>query len=312
TDYSTTISNNKAVFLSFQYPAGYGKNIIISDSPTPINYDRVKYRGKTLSFLEDVNNWSGKKVVTYGDSITQYGFWQKLTFDYFNVNNIVNYGLSGSKVTNIGNGGYNGGWWVNSVTGYVYGSVNSYPNKDDSWENAVHVYSNYSNQSRVDCIPTDADLVIVMGGTNDTGVAAPIGDVNFDTSTNTFNEGTIKGAMCETIRKIQIRCPNAVIVTATPLSGLGSYSDNVNYNQATKINEVAQAIKEASFYMSTPCIDIFGQCGINISNSANYLQADKIHPTYGALTDRGSVMIARVMVAGLKNILPKTVFLDIN
>lgn len=297
-----TVNSEKAAYIAVGWPKGYERVTLLYENE--IKNNAVYFMNKRLAYFSDILLWSGKKVCTYGDSITEYGFWQSSLSDYFGFSEVVNRGISGSKLTNIGPFQY----WVNSVTGDKI-STEDVEEPDPSWENPLRIYSNFSNQGRINTVPSDCDLVIIMGGTNDTGVTNPsnnTGDCNFDSGTGTFKENTIMGAVCETIRKMQIRCPNAVIVFATPLSGLSSYSDNKNYAQNFKINEMAKVIKDACFYMSVPVIDVFGTCGINISNSAKYLKNDKVHPTYGSENNgyNGASMIGRAIIGGLMQILP--------
>lgn len=295
-----TINYEKTVYVAVQWPNSYSATLLYENELK--NNDAMFFMNKRLAYFSDILLWSGKKVCTYGDSITEYGFWQSTLSHYFGFSEVVNRGISGSKLTNIDPFQY----WVNSVTGEKISS-SDVEEPDPTWENPLRIYSNFSNQERINTVPIDCDLVIIMGGTNDTGATNPstnTGDCNFDELSGTFKENTIMGAVCETIRKMQIRCPNAVIVFATPLSGLNSYSDNKNYNQSFKINEMAKVIKDACFYMSVPVIDVFGTCGINISNSAKYLRSDKVHPTYGDDKYNGASMISRAMIGGLLSILP--------
>lgn len=295
-----TLNSKKAAYIAVQWPKGFVQATLLYENE--IKNNAIYFMNKRLAYFSDILLWSGKKVCTYGDSITEYGFWQSSLSHYFGFSEVVNRGISGSKLTNIDPFQY----WVNSITGEKI-STENVEEPDPTWENPLRIYSNFSNQERINTVPIDCDLVIIMGGTNDTGATNPstnTGDCNFDEHTGAFKENTIMGAVCETIRKMQIRCPNAVIVFATPLSGLNSYSDNKNYNQSFKINEMAKAIKDACFYMSIPVIDVFGTCGINISNSAKYLREDKVHPTYGNDKYNGASMISRAMIGGLLSILP--------
>ena len=302
-----TVTNTNAVYMSYQVSQGW-VGACVTKYSSYNRYEQLMYKNFFLAKKQEVNNWVGKKWCSYGDSITHYGFWQTFISQYFQTGTHYLRGFSGSRITNIDPKQ----WWVNSVSGAVYDSINSYPTADPTWENPILINDNFSSQERINTIPLDAELVMVMGGTNDTSTTPVAGDCIFNAGTGKFNESTLKGAICETIRKIQIRVPNAIIVFVTPLSGLGSYSDGVNYNQTFKLESIATAIKEACFYMSTPCIDLFGTCGINISNSSTYLKIDKTHPTYGEMEGVGSAMMARAIIGGLRTILPFDVLSDLN
>lgn len=299
-------SSDKVQFVVLQYPQGYGNGsfcIVQGTVFKSIAYNpKVSVGGDRLSALREVNQWFGKKVCTFGNSITQYGFWQDSVIKFFGFGTHYMRGVSGAKVSNIDPFYY----WANSD-----GSLHSFLETNPTQPVGTHqVWSNYSADTRIATIPLDSDLIIVMGGTNDSGVVV-IGDMLY--SGSSFDESVFKGGLAETIRKIQVRCPDAIIVVATPLSGLGSAANYVANGNGDTIADFALAVKDVAFRMSTPCIDIFGNCGINPQNRTEYLREDNVHPTYGtSIADNdgtGSAMIARAMIGGLKGILPKDAML---
>ena len=301
-----TPSSAQVVYLCLQYNQGYSGNIAIVEGLTFKNkgdYNpKLSVGGDRLSAVREVNQWLGKKVCTFGNSITQYGFWQDSVIKFFGFGTHYNRGVSSAKVSNIDPFYY----WANAD-----GSLHSWISENPTMPVGTHqVWSNYSSDTRIATIPLDSDLIIVMGGTNDAGGIA-IGNMIYAGSS--FDESVFKGGLAETIRKIQVRCPNAIIVVATPLSGLGSLPNYTPNGNGDTIADFALAVKDVAFRMSIPCIDIFGTCGINPQNRTEYLQVDNVHPTYGnVIADNngtGSSMIARAMIGGLKNILPKDAML---
>lgn len=65
--------------------------------------------------------------------------------------------------------------------------------------------------NRLDTIPTDADVIVIFGGTNDWGNNATLGTIS-DTGTSTFY-----GAYKHILEWLAINRPNAKVMTMTPL-----------------------------------------------------------------------------------------------
>ena len=238
--------------------------------------------GKLLSY-SNAFGWNGKKVATLGDSITQYGFWQIYVKDYFMIDSIYNLGISGSTVSNA----TTQKWWVNGVTGEAYGSVDDFAEKPN--DNAVLIDGYFCSETRVNTIPLDSDLVLIMGGTNDMSKSVEIGELRFNGKRDIT---TFKGALAETINKIQNRLPNSQIVLMTPI-----------YNTGLDIVPYCNAIKEVGYELAIPVIDTH-LCGINQFNAIDKLR-DGVHPTYGDEPYTGAKLIAKKVIDGLKVISPK-------
>ena len=71
------------------------------------------------------------------------------------------------------------------------------------------------------------------------------------------------------------------------------------YNQiGLTTQDYAEAVMEVAEYLSVPCIDVFGNCGVNQFNRNMYLE-DLVHPN-----KEGGKAIAKVIIGGLKTIAP--------
>lgn len=225
---------------------------ILSEDVIVKNVEHAIYSDKIKTIFE------GKKVVTYGDSITANGGWQDYLRTYFDCT-IVNKGIGGTTVANNGAENY------------------------------------FCLQSRIDTIPQDADVVIIMGGTNDSGDSIPLGDLIYNEG---FDTTKFKGGLATTIRMIQTRCPNAMIFVASPCSGRGTSGQNMDTVTFNNIGlttyDYAKACKEVAEYFSTPYIPIFEECGINPWNRKEYI-ADSVH-----VNDLGKMQIAMVFIKYLK------------
>lgn len=206
--------------------------------------------------------YKGKKLVTYGDSIVQGGLWQPYLIGKLGFATHINLGVGGTKISDDGGG-----------TGFC-------------------------TDNRVNTIPSDSEVIIIMGGTNDCGQNVPLGDLTYPFDTTKF-----KGALATTIRKVQERCPKALIVVTSLLSGRGTtpganMTTPVVNNIGLTSEDYAKAAQEVCHFMSTEFIDVFGKTGINQFNRATYI-GDAVHPN-----DAGGKAIARVVVNGLKNMEP--------
>lgn len=194
----------------------------------------------TASKIDSI--FSGKKLTTYGDSITENGGWQSYLKDYFGFT-IENKGIGGTTVSDNGN------------------------------ENS------FCKQNRIDTISSDSDVVIIMGGTNDCGQSIEIGDLTYSDG---FDTTKFKGGLATTIRMVQNRCPNALIFVASLCGGRGNTAgenlDTPVYNSKNLTSyDYAKATKDVAEFFNIQYIPIFEECGINCWNRATYI-ADTVHP----------------------------------
>jgi hypothetical protein len=127
------------------------------------------------------NKWRGKKWAAMGDSITEYDEYQKKVVGYL--------GLEQTKC---------------SVSGTAVAG---------SGANAFH------QDVRVEAIPLDADLVTILGGTNDYAQSNPLGDIT-DSSVATFY-----GAYNTLIVKLLSRNPFYRITLMTTSYGEYDFGD---------------------------------------------------------------------------------------
>lgn len=224
--------------------------LLVNNQNSSIPYVYINTNIDVLDLL--YGGWRNKKLVTYGDSITEGNTWQPYLMRRFGFGSIINKGIGGTTVAG-------------------------------SASNA------FCSESRVQTVPSDADLVLIMGGTNDYG-SIPIGTLE---SESDIENTTFKGALALTIKRIQEQCPDAVIMVCSPLSGRGTAGEDgtwPTYNSAGKTTyDYAVAAKEVAEFLSIPYIPVFERCGINQWNRTKYI-ADAVHPQ-----DKGGEKIAMVM-----------------
>lgn len=127
-------------------------------------------------------------------------------------------------------------------------------------------------------IPTDTDIIIVEGGTNDWGNNGYLGTLNLqDFST----QGTLYGALNILFKGLQDRCPNAKIYVCTPpqrnFSGTGTTSGMGTNANGMTFEDCKTAIKTMANYFGFELIDFYANLGWNINNVASYTE-DGLHP----------------------------------
>ena len=219
---------------------------------------------KTFLFSSDVNSWVGKKVVFYGDSIIAQNYYPQYVQQYYQFT-MVNAGVGGSTIT--------------------------YRSDTDM-----------SSDTRINALPADADLVVIMGGTNDWG-KIKIGNDPL-TYNNGFDRTTFKGALAYIIQKIQARCTHAKIIVATLIGGRNETRNGsdpvVQYvPQADSFGQTDLDFRNAEIEvaetLNIPVCDTWS-CGINGINALSMI-ADSVHPTEG-----GAHMIADYIIGYFKTV----------
>lgn len=220
---------------------GY-KYFWLRNLPTTINMTVTLVR--YAAYMMAVNDQLfGKKWVSYGDSITEQGRWQYIIYNTFGLDH-VNNGVGGSCVAH-------------------------HANEDNPC---------FCESSRISNVPTDADFITIMGGTNDFGQTAEIGSIE-DLYT-AFDNTTFMGALAYCIKALQTRAPSArIIVMSNPNTRgtTGQTSDTPPVDQyGHSVYDFAKAAKEVAEFMSVDFIDVYA-CGINTLNRTTYVD-DTVHP----------------------------------
>jgi len=160
--------------------------------------------------------------------------------------------------------------------------------KQSEWEQHDRYYI-----PRVDELETDADVVVVFGGTNDFGH----GDAPFGTMADR-DDTTFCGAMHVMLEKLINRFPAATIVLLTPLHR-PSENDPVNEIGIERplLCEYVAAEKAIAAEYSVPVLDLWSVSGMQpcIPVQKELYMPDGLHPN-----DRGAERIADLLIAFLK------------
>ena len=261
-------SEARYVRLSFCLKEGQYPFVGINETGTAFtSITKYVYR-LNPSFCDRYYWYKNKKITFYGDSITAKGNWQNYINEYFELKEWVNCGVGGSTVAN-----------VDANLDY-----DSNPNKP------------MCTDERIATIPLDSDVIIFFGGANDWGAKVPIGTIK-------DGETTFKGAYMITLKKLQERCPNAIIMAMTPINGrlnnAGVAQDYpMELSNGKTVRDYSQAIIDVCNLYAIPCIDLNADCRINTLNAPNYLE-DTIHQN-----SKGAKLIANSCINGMKRFEP--------
>lgn len=212
----------------------------------------------TRSYIEPpdiINPYADLKWNVLGDSLTAYARYQLFVKNKLKIGTVRTYGFPGS---NIRSG--------------TYSFVERYPTMDN-----------------------DADIITVLGGTNDWG-----NNTIIDNPANKYDATTIIGAIRTIIEGMIIKYPGKYIIWGTPTHRDNeSHPTGVNAN-GDSMSDVANAIKKVCRDYSIPCIDFYSEVGINKfnMNTNGSLMPDRIHPA-----DAGYKRMAALYIDMFKKII---------
>lgn len=284
--------------------------VTINETVSPIFYNALSNTDleNEINFIKP--DFSDKKIVFYGDSITALGndfhsgSWQEIVKKYFGLKNVLSVGIGGT-----------GFKWTDSRK-YTYPSQTSgasLPLKATAGTDGE--YCDFCSWLRiVRTVPKDSDIVFVMGGTNDINIGTGSNQMSADNTTDKdwinsslytggdYDVSKLTGGILSTIMKLRKRCPNALIILCTPLGGRGQTQGQNELNQDRTFGQdtfdIANEIIKQSRYMSTMCIDLYANCGITPYNRGTYIK-DLVHPN----ETNGTKAIARYIIQEFRKII---------
>src|SRR5690606_28154919 len=200
----------------------------------------IEKRVENIEEQQGESPFNGLKMASLGDSIT-YGFVPRNDPDY--PGQLDSYAKLCAEALGMTFENY-------GISGSTLGAI-----EEDTTERSPFVY-------RYDNLPDDADVITVMGGTNDIRQGIPLG-VFSDTVETTYY-GALH-VLCEGIlNKYRIEQgtevgKDKIIVFLTPIK-MGT-DINQEYNGHT-LADYAEAVKEVCAYYSIPVFDAYNLSGI--------------------------------------------------
>lgn len=246
--------------------------VTINESGTPVEIMEKYWLGITTE--SEMYWYAGKKITVFGDSITAQSKWFNLVQDYFKCY-LHNCGVGGSTVADV-------------TTDLDYDQTPNKPMVSDE---------------RIETIPENSDAILFFGGLNDFGAKVTIGTLRDTNKSGSFDDTHFMSAYAHTLKKLQTRCPKAIIICMTPIGGsVVETGVSLNYpkinSQGQQLKDFRDAIISISAQYGYPCIDIYGESGLNVFNAPEYLQ-DNVHPN-----DKGARLLANAVINGLKRYEP--------
>ena len=215
---------------------------------TGSKYLTINEFSTTIPFIfvtsETKGSMKGLPFATYGDSITAQGRWQPYLQTLAGLGTHTNLGVSATCLANVGS---------NPMV----------------------------SSARINDIPADTKIIIIMGGTNDFAQDVPLGTGEY--GNDGWDITTFKGAVAYLIHAIQQKLSaSAKIYFATPVGGnsdssTGTRTTLLENSLNLTMHDYAEAMKEICELYGAKCIDIYGESGIGIFNRDKYL-ADQVHP----------------------------------
>lgn len=218
---------------------------------------------QSTNFYDD---WCGKKVVWYGDSLTELYYHCDIVNQYFKFD-AYNSGIRGAAVANI-----------------------------DGAE------KNLCNELRTEYpgleIPTDVEVIFIMAGTNDWCANVPLGDkkIEFDDQGNLIvDDLTFYGGAHKMFNNLTKKYPNAyILVMGTPIVASNTY--NIYNEQGLTSFEYGDALCETAAMWGIQSFNIGEMMGINVNNieDADGEMYEEVHFTEGAARKAANVIIQEI------------------
>ncbi|MBP3605642.1 MAG: SGNH/GDSL hydrolase family protein [Clostridia bacterium] len=209
-----------------------------------------------------------KKILFLGDSITQGVGASSPETAYVSVFGA----LSGASVMNFG---------VSGTRIAEQKTPSNEPSFDETFER------------RAERMPSDADVVVVFGGTNDFGH----GDARFGCFEDR-DKYSFYGALHSLLRMLIEKYPSAYILYMSPLHRL---SENATVNEigipCHPMKDYVEAIREVCEYYAVPLLDLYAISGMQpaVPIVKELYMPDGLHPS-----DAGAARIARLLLSHLE------------
>lgn len=266
-------------FTRLSYVVGSESIFQIEQGPTLTAYEPyyeriapssgAPFRAMPPPGFEVARPWAGKTFAALGDSITAGATWQTYVGASTGVS-IANFGLGGSRISG-----------------------------------AAGDTTAMCQDARINAIPENADVVFLMGGTNDWAQNVALGSPDSNDPT-TFN-----GALNTFAAKAYARWPTKrLLVAATPYGEIVSWNDRPGWTSPARnslgltTNDYAEAVRLACRRLNIGCVDVaqFGGWGAtNIQAALGGSTTDHLHPAPNSLAAMG---IASTVASSLNFIAP--------
>lgn len=255
--------------------------------PTTVG-EWVRIGGGTGSFFQD------KKLVCFGDSITEFGNYPAQIATRLGLANGYNVGFGGTRL------GQHEDQWYAPFSMYNVANYIATNNLATLMVKAEELNTRYADDNRAIVTRlqsinfTTVDYVTIFFGTNDWAGNVPIG-LNSDTTGATF-----KGAINATVNSLLTAYPNLKIMFVTPIwrsrkvSGDGLESDTTPNDIGLYMLDYVNAITEVANLNKLPALDLYRESSINKYTQSLYLSTDGLHPSDAGYTQLANKIAAKL------------------
>lgn len=243
---SVTASDDEILLFSFHASPTFNKVYCLGDL-TIFTINGLRLGGYNYALEEDIIPTKGKKMNVLGDSITEgvgasSSPYTNTIKDILKLNTIRNYGISGSAIT-------------------------TRPSQP--------THENDGFCQRFDDMSDDADIIFVLGGTNDYWTNVPLGTIDSN------DPETFYGALNTLCVGLINKYPNAFITFGTPPKSWrtnGSFPNEQNSNGNTP-EDFNKAIKEVCAKFTIPVLDLKHELGIDPEQNIHFSKftSDGVH-----------------------------------
>lgn len=238
---------------------------------TPYHEDSKKIKGVYLPSFSVVTSFTGKKMCSFGDSITAHGTWQDTVKNALGLSDWQNCGVSGSMISGSG-------------------------------DNQFH------SDKRINAIDNDCDFIVIMGGVNDAAgrtvgeqtlenhsIYQVFGSLNVIISKIMYkakiNDGLFSDIDYSGITRFTNRKEFPIYLCTQPI-----YVNQTLINDGL-FEEIQNAIRKCGELWGIPVIDVNRLSRLNKANMGNtYYSSDGLHPNAN-----GGKLLGMCIANGLKN-----------
>ena len=292
----TVPQNGKYVVVCATPLTAKNSYILAKASDFPDGYESY---GIVVPWLkQDVakSKYHGKKLICFGDSITNYGYTNIIKAD--TGMDAVNVGLSSGRYAYSDDSNQ----YVNAFA--FHNIVDSISTGDWTIPDTLNGVSGYETQyAHIQDIKaidfSTVDFVSIAYGTNDFSSATPLDNANNPLDVNTF-----KGAIRYCLKVLTEKYPHLKIIGVTPCYRFWSENGTILYDSDThevggmKLTQYVEAVESVYTEYHLPFVNNYTNAGINQYNRLQYFSInDGLHPN----ADGRAVIGHRIGSAILEN-----------
>lgn len=277
--YTYTSPSNAAYIVVCNTPLDSKNTFMLAENA---NFDSIYHAyGVKVPWLIDnapKSKYEGKKLICFGDSITNYGYIDTIKSD--TGIDAVNVGLSSGRYAYSDDSDQ----YVNAFA--FHNIIYAISTGDWTIPDTLNGVSGYETQyAHIQDIKTinfnDVDFISIAYGTNDFSSATPLDDADYPLDP----EKSFKGAIRYCLKLLTEKYPHLKIIGVTPCYRFWSENDTILYDSdehavgGLYLNQYVQAVEDVYTEYHLPVVNNYTNAGINKYNRLQYFSiSDGLHP----------------------------------